>query len=125
MGVETDKSSNDNTGSRVARSVDKSQQSREKREKQEWADDKLELENSRRLRGIQFLDPEGKDYEETIETARRKLEVHMEAAMPCKKKDPSQFCCQEAVARLDKVRVYSGVSVIYKSAHATDSSKRS
>ena len=36
----------------------------------------------------------------TIENARRKLEVHTEAAMPCKKKNPSQLCCQEAVAGL-------------------------
>ena len=35
-----------------------------KREKQEWANDKPELENARRLRGIQFIDPEGKECEE-------------------------------------------------------------
>ena len=69
--VESDKSSNDNkTGSRVARSVDKSQQSSEK---QEWANDKLELETARRLRGIQFIDPEGKECEENYWECKKKV----------------------------------------------------
>ena len=42
------------------------------------------LENARRLRGIYLIDPEDGGYKETIQNARKKLEVPMEAAMLCK-----------------------------------------
>ena len=59
----------------------------QKREKQEWANEKPKLENTRRTTGIYFIDPQDQEYEETIENARKKLEKHMDAAMPCKKED--------------------------------------
>ena len=56
-----------------------------KQEKKEWAVEKPKLDNARKLRGICFIAPEDGEDEETIKNARRKLEVPMEAAMPCKK----------------------------------------
>ena len=43
------------------------------------------LDNARRLRGIYFIDPEEKEFKETLKNARRKLETPMAPAMPCKK----------------------------------------
>ena len=54
------------------------------REKHKWAIEKPKLDNARRLRGIYFIDPEDKEFKETIKNARRKLETPMAPAMPCK-----------------------------------------
>ena len=54
----------------------------QKKEKQEWAHEKPNVDNARRLRGIYFIDPEDGECKETIKNARRKLVVPMEAAMP-------------------------------------------
>ena len=37
-----------------------------------------------RFRGIYFIDPEDKEFKETIKNARKKLETPMAPAMPCK-----------------------------------------
>ena len=55
-----------------------------RKEKQKWAIEKPKLDNARRLRGIYFIDPEGEDFKLTMKNARRKLEIPMPAAMPCK-----------------------------------------
>ena len=39
------------------------------KEKQKWSHEKLHLENARKLRGIYFIDPEGKEFKETIKNA--------------------------------------------------------
>ena len=54
------------------------------KEKQKWSNEKLHLDNARRLRGIYFIDPEDKEYKETIKNARKKLETSVAPAMPCK-----------------------------------------
>ena len=54
------------------------------REKQKWSIEKLKLDNARKLRGIYFIDPEDKEFKETIRNARKKLETPMAPAMPCK-----------------------------------------
>ena len=54
------------------------------REKQKWAIEKPKLDNARRLRGIYFIDPEDKEFKQTIQNARRKLETPIAPAMPCK-----------------------------------------
>ena len=54
------------------------------REKHEWAIEKPQLDNARRLRGIYFIDPEDKEFKETIRNARKKLEMPMAPDMPCK-----------------------------------------
>ena len=54
------------------------------REKHKWAIENPKLDYARRLRGIYFIDPEGKEFKENIWNARRKLETPMAPAMPCK-----------------------------------------
>ena len=54
------------------------------KEKQKWSEEKLHFENARKLRGIYFIDPEDKDFKETIKNARKKLETPVAPAMPCK-----------------------------------------
>ena len=54
------------------------------KERQKWSHEKLHLENARKLRGICFIDPEDKEFKETIKNARKKLETPMAPAMPCK-----------------------------------------
>ena len=54
------------------------------KEKQKWAEEKIHLENARKLRGIYFIDPEDKEFKETIKNARKKLETSVALAMPCK-----------------------------------------
>ena len=54
------------------------------KEKQKWSNEKPKLDNARRLRGIYFIDPEDKEFNDTIKNARNKLETPMAPAMPCK-----------------------------------------
>ena len=53
------------------------------KEEQKWSEEKLHLENARKLRGIYFIDPEDKEFKETIKNARKKLETSGAPAMPC------------------------------------------
>ena len=55
-----------------------------KKAKQRWAIEKPKLDNARQLRGIFFIEPNGEESKLAIKAARRKLEVPMPAAMPCK-----------------------------------------
>ena len=54
------------------------------KEKQKWSEEKVHLDNARKLRGIYFIDPEDKEFKETIKNARKKLETSVAPAMPCK-----------------------------------------
>ena len=54
------------------------------KEKQKWSHEKFHLENARKLRGIYFIDPEDKEFKETIKNARKKLETSVALAMLCK-----------------------------------------
>ena len=45
---------------------------------------KLKEKNARKFRGIYFIDPEDKEFKETIKNARKKLETSMAPATPCK-----------------------------------------
>ena len=54
------------------------------KEKHKWSDEKPKLDNARRLRGIYFIDPEDKEFKETIKNAREKSETSVAPAMPCK-----------------------------------------
>ena len=55
-----------------------------RKEKQKWAIEKPKLDNARRLRGIYFIDHEDKEFKDIMKNARRKLEIPMPAALPCK-----------------------------------------
>ena len=54
------------------------------KERHKWSNEKPKLDNAIRLRGIYFIDPEDKEFKETIKNARKKLETPMAPAMPCK-----------------------------------------
>ena len=85
-------------------------------EKQKWSNEKLYLENARKLRGIYFIDPEDEEFKETIKNARKKLETPIAPAMPCKvlKKN----CGSGASNKIkNKTCVYSGSWKIYKTAY--------
>ena len=55
----------------------------ELREKQKWSIEKPKLDNARILRGIYFIDPEDKEFKETIEMLQRNWKP-MAPSMPCK-----------------------------------------
>ena len=44
-------------------------------EKQKWSEEKLHLENVRKLLDIYFVDPEDKEFKVTIKNTRKKLET--------------------------------------------------
>ena len=54
------------------------------KEEQKWSEEKIHLENARKLRGIYFIDPEDKEFKETMKNACKKLETSVAPAMPCK-----------------------------------------
>ena len=54
------------------------------KEKQKWSNEKIHLDNARKLQGIYFIDPEDTEFKETIKNARKKLETSVAPAMPCK-----------------------------------------
>ena len=41
------------------------------KDRQKWSDEKLHLENARKLRGVYFVDPEDKEFKDTIRSARK------------------------------------------------------
>ena len=61
------------------------------KERQKWSHEKPKLDNARKLRGIYFIDPEDKEFKETIKNARSKLETPMAPAMPCKTCKKSKY----------------------------------
>ena len=54
------------------------------KEKQKSSNEKLHLANARKLRGICFIDPEDREFKESIEYARKKWETLIALVMPCK-----------------------------------------
>ena len=62
----------------------KMRRSAQLKERRKWSHEKLHLDNARKLRGIYFIDPEDKEFKETIKNARKKLETPVAPAMPRK-----------------------------------------
>ena len=54
------------------------------KEKQKWSEEKVHLDNARKLRGIYFIDPEDEEFKETIKNARMKLERQLLLQCPVK-----------------------------------------
>ena len=81
------------------------------KERQKWSNEKLHLENARKLRGIYFIDPEDKEFKETIKNARKKLETSIAPAMPCKimkKKNCGSDASNKIKTRLACIREADG-----------------
>ena len=55
-----------------------------KKAKLRWAIEKPKLDNARQVRGIFFMEPNDEEFKLTMKAVRRKLEIPMPAAMPCK-----------------------------------------
>ena len=87
----------------------------ELREKQIWSDEKPKLDNARRLRGIYFIDPEDKEFKETIENARKKLEMPMDLAMPCK----TSKTCKHGETRGKTNEIKSKLACILEASEST------
>ena len=68
------------------------------KERQKWSNEKNQLDNVRKMRGIYFIDPEDKEFKETIKNARKKLEIPVAPSMPCKipnnKQELWEWCIQ-------------------------------
>ena len=62
------------------------------KEKQKWSHEKLHLDNARKLRGVYFIDPEDKEFKETIKNAHKNLETPVAPAMPCKIMKSNKNC---------------------------------
>ena len=54
------------------------------RRSKKWSHEKPHLDNARKLRGVYFIDPEDKEFKETIKNARKKLDTSIAPALPCK-----------------------------------------
>ena len=63
----------------------------ELREKQKCSNEKPKLGDAGRLRGTYCMDPEDKEFKETIKNARRKLETPMAPAVPCKTSKKNKY----------------------------------
>ena len=74
----------------MARTLDEIGKNVQLKERQKWSHEKPKLDNDRKLRGIHFIDPEDKEFKETIKNARKKLEKPVAPAMPCKISNNSQ-----------------------------------
>ena len=66
------------------------------KEKRKWPHEKLHLDNARKLRGIYFIDPEDKEFKETIKNARKKLETPVAPGVPCKITKSNNNCATGA-----------------------------
>ena len=62
------------------------------KKKQKWSHEKPHLDNARKLGGIYFIDPEDKEFKETIKNARKKLETPMAPAMPSNISNNNKKC---------------------------------
>ena len=60
------------------------------KERQNWLHEKPKLDNARKLPGNYFIDPEDKEFKETIKNVRKKFETLLAPAMPCKISKNSQ-----------------------------------
>ena len=87
------------------------------KEKRKWSNEKLHLENARKLRGIYFIVPEDKEFKETFKNARKKLETPIALAMRCKimKKNCASGASNKIKTRLACI-LEAGES-IYKTAY--------
>ena len=86
------------------------------KEKHKWSDEKPKLDNARRLRGIYFIDPEDKEFKETIKNVRKKLETPMAPAMLWK----TSHTCKHGVTRGKTNEIKSNLRASWKPVNPQD-----
>ena len=86
------------------------------KEKHKWSDEKPKLDNARRLRRIYFIDPEDKEFKETIENARKKMETPMAPAIPCK----TSKTCKQGTTRGKTNEIKSKLACILEAGESTN-----
>ena len=80
-----------------------------------WSHEKPKLDNARKLTRIYFIDPEDKEFKETIKNARKKLETPMAPAMPCK----TSKTCKHGVTRGKSNEIKSKLACILEASEST------
>ena len=85
------------------------------KEKHNWSDEEPKLDNARRSRGIYFIDPEDKEFKDTIKNSRKKLETPMALAMPCK----TSKTCKHGETRGKTNEIKSKVARILEASEST------
>ena len=94
------------------------------KEKHKWSHEKQKIDNARRLRGIYFIDPQDKEFKETIRNARKQLETPMAPAMPCKTCRKSKHGDTRSKTNDSKSKfAYLGSQWIHKNAYGRISTK--
>ena len=79
-----------------------------RKEKQKWAIEKPMLDNAGKLRGIYIIDPADEEVKDIMKNARRKLEVPMSAAEPCRtRREKYRETC-----RLEKMRKKKNACIV-------------
>ena len=95
------------------------------KEKQKWAEEKIHLENARKLRGICFIDPEDTEFEENHQ--EHTWEIGNVSCSCCALQNYEELWEWRIWQKLDKTCVYSGSQWIHKNAYGeiwTTSSSR-
>ena len=85
------------------------------KERQKWSHEKPQLDNVRKLQGIYFIDPEDKEFKETIKNASKKLETPMAPAMPCN----MSKACKNWVTRGKTNEIKSKLACILEASEST------
>ena len=113
---ETDKkAANVQARSFMARTLEEIGKNAKLKERHKWSDEQPKLDNARSLRGIHFIDPEDKEFKETIKNARKKLETPMAPAMPCK----ASKTCKHGVTRGKTNETKSKLACILEASEST------
>ena len=81
------------------------------KERQKWSHEKPKLDNARKLREIYFIDPEDKEFKETIKNARKKLDTPMAPTVHCK----TSKTCKHGVTRGKSNEIKSKLVCIFGS----------
>ena len=78
-----------------------------RKEKQKWAIEKPKLDNARKFRGMYLIDLDDGEFKDIMKNARRKLEVPMPAAMPCKlQREKYRETCRKVEEHKTKIRLH-------------------
>ena len=95
------------------------------KEKEKWSNEKFQLENARKLRGLYFIDPEDKDFKETMKNVRKECWKHQSLVLCFEKLWRKIVGVVDSNKIKNTIFVYSGVWWIYETAHGKFSTESS